>query len=943
MRNIELGTQSDSNFSTSEKRVNIGLEVNEKLLPTDSVSSTIDEYEQYLSEKDASKIYRPIFTINPLCTNVLFNAITEITDNEGSAQIQVFESEAITISSITSETVKKYLNYKGSGSGSAINRESLINDTGFSHPEAGGLVYHCGYDIFNNHTLRNKEFYVINKLNSANNLRGGFNSLSDYERDGNGDTIKIPKSIITKKEDSYSTYENVEQHLYQSDTVYSFKESINQNLIERDGWFGFINPSTIETINYVSGTTSVSLNKCMNNNKACEMIDMYPDRELFSFLPKKNKKRARLEYNWKFCLTYPSDCFYQNELIQHQISIGEKNSYAKKYNGIKCDLVSVPSNEDEEFMFRSHFKNNLTSGDLIEMTIFNGETLIDVTNRVEISNVGYNGEYYDYYFTVPYDNLIDYEGFLGKSLTDIRIRKIVNGEPSHYYFRVFRRLPNFKNSDVYKENDCIYGDYDSLVDLYSSVDFECNVNKLAFERTIFNDNSIQLVYTDDIDLSGLRDNLNRPLSEFYLTIVKNNSGYDKWYGAYKRDGVWTETLDFKDNSVEYSHCFGKLTSGLDLPEFIDNYNVHKIHNINISDAETFSSYNPITDILKIKESPKALEYYGTEITIKGYDDEYQFLGDIVEFRPKAFDEIVCEDVYFRFNTGQREYINYKATNKVYGRFANLHYSEIQADDFEIHESGSTFQAVSDVYNQTTLNGETRYYPVNVFPEGYYYKAHYRVKVRELNTAVNEGAHTKMKFTVIGAVFNSNSLTTKVTIKTDKNYYVEAGNTIYAYKKGNAETNIALITNKVFGKNFEYIVITFPYSFLNVKQGSDETDEQFLTRATEEVYKLNLFKHNSEKPYYAYELNDGTGRYIWRDLKSESELRTDSELYNSVFTNGAHYPHKTINFFLKRQDPKGDYGLQYGNGVPSKVLNLIVDGERTDISGYDYTEEEDMTC
>lgn len=43
----------------------------------------------------------------------------------------------------------------------------------------------------------------------------------------------------------------------------------------------------------------------MNNNKACEIYNMYPDISLFSFVPKYNKYQQRKESNWDYCLTYP--------------------------------------------------------------------------------------------------------------------------------------------------------------------------------------------------------------------------------------------------------------------------------------------------------------------------------------------------------------------------------------------------------------------------------------------------------------------------------------------------------------------------------------------------------------------------------------------------------------------------------------------------------------
>ena len=72
--------------------------------------------------------------------------------------------------------------------------------------------------------------------------------------------------------------------------------------------------------------------------------------------------------------------------------------------------------------------------------------------------------------------------------------------------------------------------------------------------------------------------------------------------------------------------------------------------------------------------------------------------------------------------------------------------------------------------------------------------------------------------------------------------------------------------------------------------------------------------------------------------------TDSELYDSVFMNGAHYYHKNINFFLRRQDPVCEYGLSYCDGVNSRVLKLVIDGKHKDVTPYEFVEtDENVIC
>ena len=96
-----------------------------------------------------------------------------------------------------------------------------------------------------------------------------------------------------------------EMHLYRYDSLDSVQKAINDKLIELDGWFGFINPASLDVPNVSINGNTYTVNKCMNDKNAGDFVDMYPDRTLYSFLPKYNPYRKRLEKNWDYCLTYP--------------------------------------------------------------------------------------------------------------------------------------------------------------------------------------------------------------------------------------------------------------------------------------------------------------------------------------------------------------------------------------------------------------------------------------------------------------------------------------------------------------------------------------------------------------------------------------------------------------------------------------------------------------
>ena len=68
-----------------ERTINVGLSTKTRLLPNDNVSDNFSLFEQYNRERDECNKIRLILNVNPVCSNVLYNARTEIVLNEGSS------------------------------------------------------------------------------------------------------------------------------------------------------------------------------------------------------------------------------------------------------------------------------------------------------------------------------------------------------------------------------------------------------------------------------------------------------------------------------------------------------------------------------------------------------------------------------------------------------------------------------------------------------------------------------------------------------------------------------------------------------------------------------------------------------------------------------------------------------------------------------------------
>ena len=147
--------------------------------------------------------------------------------------------------------------------------------------------------------------------------------------------------------------------------------------------------------------------------------------------------------------------------------------------------------------------------------------------------------------------------------------------------------------------------------------------------------------------------MKRPLTEIYATIVKKNVGYKNWYGV---DGAQQHFSDFKEGDetkrVEFSHCFGKVTSGFEFntQEGDDNDYTKSMRGF-ISDAQLITNV-PVNG--NVMES-RSLETWGEVNMENGVSDGIHenddiFFGDVVEYNPMTVTETTLSDVHMRFNT-----------------------------------------------------------------------------------------------------------------------------------------------------------------------------------------------------------------------------------------------------------------------------------------------------
>jgi len=962
---IRLGHTDSVDSVDKENFLDVRIQNTSKEFHFNDVKKTIDQYELFQQEREKCNRYRLILTINPFCSNVLFNPFTEIVKyDEDVNKCERFIDNSVTVDGIDGEETPK--------------RVQMINNTEYSKKE-NGYIYYPGYDMFDNHILRNKSFKVVTQTSSKTNI---YNTLADTLRDNQGKVKKMYVRTNGLKESPV----RLDMHLYTYDDVLNFEESVNTNLFEENGWFGFINHSNLVT-NQGDGVERV-----LNNKEACEFVDMYPNRELFSFNPSYNNRFDRLEYNWDIALTYPYENDYNNQIVSGEGVNGLRVLSATIEYGPSGEMVIV---------FRSFVKHNLKRNESIALWVARNEdgvvgdyelkdTYFRVKNVGDFSN---GSEEYFFYLdaedvisdieTTPNElltlfaiylvthsggpltihTLTDLQTALSESgkrgdekltlieLVDIiknffesnilkllmsvfvemfvsfRFQRVVNGEPSKYYVRKFKKIPNFKKKKRnVTDNDLVdrdtFEEYESG-DGNAVYDFDKEFYKLGFATTIYGDDCSQITYTDTIDLEHLTDNLGRPLSEIYVTIVKRNKGNEIWYKSDSKSEVFGK-------EVEQSHCFGKVTSGFELSDLKRDTHTILTARAKMGDVLLLNN-SEVTKSVPYKSS-KAVE---VDVTI----DQSKFFGDIVEFSPYEFKEYVLSDVNYRFNTYQREHpLRTVDTNEK----VPFIYHNIEGDDYDYPSDSDGGDNVPFLLEQVVIGDPSK---PNISSqnrdEGYYHKAHYKIPLREFGD-LQQDSHYDLSIKSVTPVQKGNIF---LKVKTKLPHKLNLGDMVLLFDDENKckfKFNCVYIENKTCF----YIIPNKP-----VTEDENENEWTYLRNVSSNNYKegltwlavteylrdgtLCLRRQNYAIPDYA--VMAGKNTYLWRDLLSVNETGS-GEIPEFTYTNNAFYVSKTIDFFLKRQDPDGDIGLYAKDVFPNDIIGKI----KKD-SIYEYKEEITPVC
>ena len=872
---IRMSHTDSVNSVDKENFLDVQLESTSKKLHFNDIKTTIDQYELFKKERSECLKYRMILTINPYCTNVLFNPLTEVCKKGADGSVERYFLNTRTVNGLDGQQTPQ--------------RVQMIANTEYSKESPRersdsnyGYTYMPGYDIFDNHIFRNDGYKIVEVKNTSSR-KNVFNTLGDYDRSPDGKILTFHKR---KNLTSKPTKEN--KHLYGYDDLMSFEGSVNANLTDENGWFGFINPSNLITTS-VDGKERSDICRVINNRKNCEFIDMYPDRTLFSFSPKYNKEQDRLENNWDVFVTYAYGKEYCNDLVSFKSLNSLPVMYVTKTTGV---------GNNEIYVFRCYTKHNLKRNDLVKVyDCSENDDADEPVGVYRVSNIGdgASGDP-DYYF---YIDGFDADGI--NTEHSIRIRKTYNGMDSEYYIRKLKKIKKVNGND----------ERDLTVERY----------KLAFATTIYDDDTTQFTFTDDIDISELRDNLNRPLTELFITVIKRNAGHEVWYSTRNESEA-----DIDDEDVEMSHCFDDVMVGFllsheksDRLKTVENLMQKREAMRDVRVINKWNYYGSLKYPITVTEDGTTRFVYDDGDVVTETENDV-FYGDVVEYSADECSEFVLSDCAYRFNTYQRE-------TPMVEKFI---YHEIAYDDYDLVQHSSD----DNIVEQKQVNNVVR-------REGYYYKANYSIPIRGLSE-IRQMGNKDIRVANVKPIYKGNVV---LRITSSLPSRLNTNDIVYVCDDKNR-----------YMFEFVCVEVKSPTTFSiepRIPDSDDLTEDkwEYFGLKCESVYgngyainwlqlsdlltngELKLRGKNYDIPDYAFKA--GNNAYIWRDVVYGEQ---DSTIPDYTFANGAFYLTPIIRFYLKRQDPDNSIGLYEKESFPNDVYGNIQ--KRSD---YYYVEDLEDQC
>lgn len=226
-------------------------------------------------------------------------------------------------------------------------------------------------------------------------------------------------------------------------------------------------------------------------------------------------------YNWTAYLSYvySADTNQKMSYVDRQLSGNPVNFLAK--DGIPFTIINTVANGSNYITFRCGGKHNLTPSQFVELSIsYNGNNLFQVDS---IGEEGYDNEETSF-------SIVNY-GYTGTTFSDgisgtfKRIADINNSAEtkSQYYVRLHKLLTNDKGVTISK-----MGFENIAFSKKEKIEYSALTPNLQQRISVLDGTqSYNFVVVNDVDVTGLQTNYNKPVTSVFLTII--NKGYTGWF------------------------------------------------------------------------------------------------------------------------------------------------------------------------------------------------------------------------------------------------------------------------------------------------------------------------------------------------------------------------------------------------------------------------------
>ncbi len=450
--------------------------------------------------------------------------------------------------------------------------------------------------------MDNKYKILLNKEKSVNSVNQNSNVPLNLENKNRLLPLSDEQSVI----DSYEQFEKERKEC----TTYRFygvintvasnclyNENVNivtinnnssgrtvpsHSIFVNDGWYGYYDDVDLSTPQMQND----------NESSLCQFKTFDPGFDRLLGLDSDGKQ------NYLYKITYPFEIRDINLVVNKQgvslkdgIQVIEKGVVTinnRNYVYFKTPINHGLSEDDEVKLL--NFTDNQNGGLYLNKRTFNvvklGNQNNNLTERIFVLDI----------------NPVDIDIDLGVST----IKRVVAGIESEYYVRRLKCL--------------------------TTEEKEYDIYPAAYGVNYFDDGQASFYFKNDIDIDGLRDNLGRPLSELFLTIVKNDNDTPL---TDSKNRYWIDQQ--KTLPPEIKNRFWMPIVG--------GYETEKNVNVNYNIRAVGANYPG--------GNPNYPQVYFDNID----ESDLTFDNDIVEYNEYELTERTLEFIYHRINTVYRDNLN----------------------------------------------------------------------------------------------------------------------------------------------------------------------------------------------------------------------------------------------------------------------------------------------